>query len=82
MNTYDCTHVGQVRIPAGVQMQCFNSRDCTSDTSYFTGTETTDVLNCCLVDDFGLVDNANSISYRLNNGECRTCDRESLLQYS
>ena len=87
---------GQVSIPSGIRVQCFQSSDCAPGTNDGNEIMTTEpnYNPCCIetsvdysdyYDNPGsydsndlLRDNPSEISFRLNDGECRPCDREFL----
>ena len=97
--------VGQITIPSGIRVQCFQSSNCAPDTQDGNEIMTTEAnLNHCCIkrssddpntlaysyDDYYedyydidsnelLRDNPSERSFRLNDGECRPCDREFLL---
>ena len=86
---------GQVSIPSGIRVQCFQSSDCASDTKDGEIMTTEANYNPCCIEtsvdysdyydypsrydsDDLLRDNPSEISFRLNDGECRPCNREFL----
>ena len=87
---------GQITIPSGIRVQCFQSSNCAPNTKDGNEIMTTEAnYNPCCIEtsvDYGdyyyydyrydsndlLRDNPSEVSFRLNDGECRPCDREFL----
>ena len=87
---------GQITLPSGIRVQCFQSSNCAPDTKDDNEIMTTEAnYNPCCVDTLVsyedyyqdsniydasdlLCDNPSEVSFLLNDGECRPCDREYL----
>jgi len=76
-------YAGQSRIPQDVSTCCYSTSDCTGprDTQLsqlFDRSIAGDINHCCF-DGNNLTNprpNPSMLSFRLGNGECRSCDRK------